>query len=834
MLSQHEPAQETRSFLLPFSYRNGWSLWLATLVCGLSFAGCGANTLKSGKARDEAMKANRGPETFPAADEDYFHGMDYGITKDPNALAAKLNPFVPGITPATALDAAVKGRNTWIVWTGGNDRFWDELSRRSVGALDFLKTLSNHSSLPYSRSNRWEYLGLVNEPCFEKPTEPRADRYGLWLDVRSPDCPPDPFENEEKYPGVRIGARGKNIPVGSYYGYATGIVGLRLFPNPEFDSKAEKKWDAAAYYTNPDYYDRSDLVKPYRVGMSCAFCHVGPNPSRPPADPERPKWENLNSNPGAQYLWIDRIFVWRPDEKNYLLQMFHSSRPGTVDTSFISNDNINNPRTMNSVYQLGPRMQMARKWGQETIAGDERNNAQLNDVFTDGPLTEFFHQPDTVWTPRVLKDGSDSVGALGALNRVYLNIGLFSEEWLLHFAPLLGGRVTPIRIEDARKNSTYWLATEKQTPNTGLFFLASSPPDYLKEAPGGDAYLTKDAAQLAQGKRLFAERCARCHSSKLPDRAYTFFPNGCVGPGYLKCWEDYWEFTKTSDFKTEMTQIVLQDDFLKDNFLSTDQRVPVTLLETCACSPLATNALRGNIWDNFSSNSYKELPSVGEVTIHHPLTGEPYEYKMPGGGRGYTRPASLVSLWSSAPFLLNNSMGRFYWSGSVEDRMKSFDDGIQKMLWPEKRDGERQYVTASGKMVPGVIDRTRTMSSLRVARGYLPQILRPFFKEDIEIGPIPERTPVNLLANIDSTASGLKLFGIFAKLKRALRSLPDNPTNEQAIEAFKGSVDELLEVNKCPDFVINRGHYFGTDYFSEEPGLSDEEKRALIEFLKTF
>jgi hypothetical protein len=166
--------------------------------------------------------------------------------------------------------------------------------------------------------------------------------------------------------------------------------------------------------------------------------------------------------------------------------------------------------------------------------------------------------------------------------------------------------------------------------------------------------------------------------------------------------------------------------------------------------------------------------------------------------------------------------------------MKSFDDGIQKMLWPEKRDGERQYVTASGKMVPGIIDRTRTMSSLRVARGYLPQILRPFFKEDIEIGPIPERTPVNLLANIDSTASGLKLFGIFAKLKRALRSLPDNPTNEQAIEAFKGSVDELLEVNKCPDFVINRGHYFGTDYFSEEPGLSDEEKRALIEFLKTF
>jgi len=33
--------------------------------------------------------------------------------------------------------------------------------------------------------------------------------------------------------------------------------------------------------------------------------------------------------------------------------------------------------------------------------------------------------------------------------------------------------------------------------------------------------------------------------------------------------------------------------------------------------------------------------------------------------------------------------------------------------------------------------------------------------------------------------------------------------------------------------VVNRGHYFGTDYFSEEPGLTDDDKWALIEFLKT-
>ena len=64
------------------------------------------------------------------------------------------------------------------------------------------------------------------------------------------------------------------------------------------------------FYTDPDYYNDKDLVRPYRVGMSCAFCHVGPSPIAPPADPENPKWENINATVGSQYFWIDRIFAW--------------------------------------------------------------------------------------------------------------------------------------------------------------------------------------------------------------------------------------------------------------------------------------------------------------------------------------------------------------------------------------------------------------------------------------------------------------------------------------------------------------------------------------------
>ena len=37
----------------------------------------------------------------------------------------------------------------------------------------------------------------------------------------------------------------------------------------------------------------------------------------------------------------------------------------------------------------------------------------------------------------------------------------------------------------------------------------------------------------------------------------------------------------------------------------------------------------------------------------------------------------------------------------------------------------------------------------------------------------------------------------------------------------------LFALSKCPDYVVNRGHYFGSN-------LGDADKKALIAFLKTF
>jgi len=800
----------------------------------------------SGPVLDEAMLAGRGASTFPHAGEDYFHDMDGGV-----ALTAD----------------ELKGRNMWLVWTGGNDRFWDGLTASTFGAFDLLKIVTSHPSQKFSHDTRWSWLGIVNEPCFDKPAGPDSKRYGLWLDSRRTDCPADPFADAKKYPGVQIGARGKTVPVGSYYGEPTGVVGLRLFPNPDFDEAASKKWDAEKYYNDPDYYNSKDLVRPYRVGMSCGFCHVGPSPSKPPANAARPEWSNLSSTVGAQYMWVDRLFIPDARKENFMYQLVHTYRPGAMDTSLVSTDNINNPRTMNAIYTLGPRLEESLRGGRETLAGGELHNKQFNDFVQSGPLTRFFEKPDTVFTPRVLKDGSDSVGALGALNRVYLNIGLFSEEWLRHFNPVAGGKpISPIEIAVAQKNSSYWQATELGTPATALFFLKAARPDRLKDAPGGEKYLSTDEALLDRGKVVFAETCARCHSSKLPPAPPAIDFSACNGPGYMECFKRYWVRTKADDFKQKMVEIVRQPDFLENNYLSTEFRVPVTLLRTNACSPLATNALGGNIWDNFSSQSYKHLPSVGTITVHDPFTGESKPYAMPAGGRGYTRPPSLVSLWSTAPFLLNNTVGPFDQDPSVDARIRVFNASIEQMLWPEKRERD----TLLGSKGVGVIDRTTARSTVTIPKGYVPDILTPLqgtlhhwlpwlFSEggDITIGPIPAGVPVNLLANIQPLSEtddpGLKaqhvarIVALLVGLKADLKAMPADATDEQLRALFANQVKTMLSLNKCPDFEVNRGHYFGTATFNDvqglsddektfgtEPALSDEDKRALIEFLKTF
>src|SRR5713226_8139974 len=98
--------------------RGSAAISLIALCLMVVLGGCKTSP-ESGHVQDEAMHAGRGAQSFPAADEDYFHDMDGGVALTPDE---------------------VKGRNTWIVWSGGNDRFWDVASIYTFGSLDLLKT----------------------------------------------------------------------------------------------------------------------------------------------------------------------------------------------------------------------------------------------------------------------------------------------------------------------------------------------------------------------------------------------------------------------------------------------------------------------------------------------------------------------------------------------------------------------------------------------------------------------------------------------------------------------------------------------------------------------
>lgn len=862
-------------------------------------------------AQDEAMAAGLTAEHFAqAADEpDYFRDTDGGIA----------------LTPAE-----IRGRNTWWVWTGGNQAFWDYLANHSFGTFDLVKTISSFPCSPeqaaaaraaeagsagagyagatppggysegyddgsfrgvcadamypaqgkppyryYDRDSRFCYTGLINEPGFAKPSAPDAN--GLCLDQRTTSN--DPFDEE-------------------IYGRPSGIMGLRVFDNPNFDDEAKAAWNATLYYTKPAYYNNPKLVRPYRIGMSCGFCHISHHPLDPPADPENPTFANMSGTIGAQYFWFGRIFGANVTPDNFAWHLLDAQLPGAVDTSFVPADNINNPRAMNSLFDLPARLGAAERFHQETIDGGALD------------LPEVQKRGDTFGVPHILWDGSDSVGMDAALTRVYINIGEYHQEWIRHIQPIIGGKPqTPITVKAAQENSVFWQATQARAGDMKAYLVRAAYPYRLadvgssqatavdeesEKTASGDEGVAPAAAVAAEatagiaegaaagvtttgpdrGKVVFAENCARCHSSKLPEKLPGMDGGlACAGENYLQCWKDYWEHTETPAFKQAMTQMVLAGDFLTDNYLSSDARVPVhqpliawqpagpvsaevkaryraaagrelsdTLieylergrqrgvatgaLESEICSAMATNAIEGHVWDNFASRSYKSLPAVGTVELYDPIGDRVFEFETPGGGRGYQRVPTLMGIWSTSPFLHNHEIGIFTGDPSVEGRLAGFDDGIRELLWPERREHS--------------VSRTQGVTHLKASTEVLPAFARPVVRllglvEDgnVVVGPFPDGTPVNLLANlnVDRSDPRFSLWGLLGTVRSLAKDLKtikkENLSDEEAAALLRENVPDLIERSNCPDFIADRGHYFGTD-------LSDADKEALIEYVKTF
>jgi hypothetical protein len=102
----------------------------------------------------------------------------------------------------------------------------------------------------------------------------------------------------------------------------------------------------------------------------------------------------------------------------------------------------------------------------------------------------------------------------------------------------------------------------------------------------------------------------------------------------------------------------------------------------------------------------------------------------------------------------------------------------------------------------------------------------------IKLGPIPEGTPINTLANFDPTATReQKIAAVDALTDFFLRhqNPKENEKEMRRVEFEQTVGPRLLNASKCPDFVTDRGH----DYeFIRR--LTNEEKDELIALLKTF
>ena len=169
-------------------------------IAALAVASFAGSSCKQEQKAEQAQNAERSsltddgggrkPADFPELATDVFKGMDGPVALGPDEI---------------------KGRNTWNLWTGGDEQFWDRVARENLGLFDLLKTIDSRR-----RDTRFKEMGLINQPGFKQAAKP--DKYGLWIDEA---VVPEPPDIDPKV-----------------YGRPTGVMGFRLFDNPDFKGDA--------------------------------------------------------------------------------------------------------------------------------------------------------------------------------------------------------------------------------------------------------------------------------------------------------------------------------------------------------------------------------------------------------------------------------------------------------------------------------------------------------------------------------------------------------------------------------------------------------------------
>jgi len=113
----------------------------------LAFSGC-----KKNEPIDEAKAEGKTTADFPQITADIFKPMDGGIRLSPEEIM---------------------GRNTWNLWSAGNQNFWNRAAQDSYGLMDLLKMLDNRK---FPRSERFSDGGHPKPYGYVSPS---LD--GIWL-----------------------------------------------------------------------------------------------------------------------------------------------------------------------------------------------------------------------------------------------------------------------------------------------------------------------------------------------------------------------------------------------------------------------------------------------------------------------------------------------------------------------------------------------------------------------------------------------------------------------------------------------------------------------------